>query len=447
MNVLLVEDEKLITATLADALRGAGHEVEVCVDGAEAREALSMRDFQVVITDVRLPRMNGFELFEEVRRLAPGAYVIFMTAFANLEDAVRMMKAGAHDYIAKPFDNEDLLMRVKRIEEVLGLREENERLKRELAGDRPPGGKLVGRSKGMREVYRLIESVAPSDCTVLIQGESGTGKTMVAEALHGASPRAKKPFGLVSCAALPETLIESELFGHVKGAFTDARVDKMGRFEAANGGTIFIDDVDDLTPAVQVKLLRILQERKFERLGDTRTREVDVRVIAASKTDLWPRVKEGRFREDLFFRLNVVKIPIPPLRERAEDIAGLVGHFLRKFGKGREYKVTPTLLEAMQAYAWPGNVRELEHAVERAVLLSGPDRELKREHMFSPMPSASDGSLAGPSAPLKELVARTESDHVRRMLKQSGGHRGKAAAALGITRKELWLKMKKYGIE
>ena len=446
MNVLLVEDEKLITATLADALEGAGHRVEVCVDGKEAREALQKRDFHVVITDVRMPKLSGFQLFEEIKNLAPSAYVIFMTAYANVEDAVRMMKAGAHDYIAKPFLNDDLLMRVKRIEEVLGLRTENERLKREL-GDRGPGGKLVGQSKPMREVYHLIDSVAPSDCTVLIQGESGTGKTLVAEALHQGSPRAKKAFGFISCAALPETLIESELFGHVKGAFTDARVDKVGRFEAANGGTVFVDDVDDLTPGVQVKLLRILQEKRFERLGETRTREADVRVIAASKSELWHRVKEGRFREDLFFRLNVVKITIPPLRDRVEDITVMLGHFIRKLGKGKEYVVTPDLLDSLQAYSWPGNVRELEHAVERAILLSGADRTLKREHMIAPMPTAADGSLAGPMAPLKELVAQTESEHIRRVLKTVGGHRGRAAQALGITRKELWLKMKRYGID
>jgi len=446
MNVLLVEDEKLITATLADALEGAGHRVEVCADGKEAREALQKRDFHVVISDVRMPKLSGFQLFEEIKNLAPDAYVIFMTAYANVEDAVRMMKAGAHDYIAKPFLNDDLLMRVKRIEEVLGLRVENERLKREL-GDRGPGGKLVGHSKPMREVYHLIDSVAPSDCTVLIQGESGTGKTLVAEALHQGSPRAKKAFAFISCAALPETLIESELFGHVKGAFTDARVDKVGRFEAAHGGTVFVDDVDDLTPGVQVKLLRILQEKRFERLGETRTREADVRVIAASKTDLWPRVKEGRFREDLFFRLNVLKITIPPLRDRAEDIPVMLGHFIRKHGKGKEYTVTPDLLDSLQAYAWPGNVRELEHAVERSILLSGPDRKLKREHMISPTPRAEDGSNAGPMAPLKELVAQTESEHIRRVLKTVGGHRGRAAQALGITRKELWLKMKRYAIE
>lgn len=440
LRVLLVEDEKLITATLADALRDAGYEVDVRQDGAEALEALKERPYEVVITDVRLPRMDGTQLFEHIRRLQPEAFVIFMTAYASIEDAVRLLKNGAHDYIQKPFMNEDLVRRVKRIEQVLGLQRENQHLRRQLER-RGRLGNLVGRSQAMRRVFELVDSVADSDCTVLIQGESGTGKALVAEALHQKSRRRKRPFFAISCSAIPESLIESELFGHVKGAFTDARADRIGRFEAADGGTVFLDDIDDLAMSVQGKLLRVLQERRIERLGEARSRHIDIRVIAATKRDLWPLVQEKTFREDLFFRLNVVKIAIPPLRERIQDIPVLLEHFLEKYGRGESYVVTPEVLEAMQAYSWPGNVRELEHAVERAILLAGEDRRLKREHLIAPE-STEEGSVLT----LKDLVARTEKEAIHRALKIVEGHRGNAARVLGISRKELWAKMKKYGI-
>lgn len=447
MKVLVVEDERLITATLAGALEDAGHHVTVCHDGQDALNALKTHSYDTIISDVRLPKIDGFALFDQIKQLQPKAFVIFITAFANVQDAVKMMKAGAYDYLAKPFLNDDLIAKLKNIQDFLSLQQENQRLREQLEG-RTRLGNIVGKAKPMAKVYQLIESVSKSDCTVLIEGESGTGKALVAEAIHFSSPRKNKPFVPISCSVIPESLIESEIFGHVKGAFTDAKFDKMGRFESANHGTIFIDDVDDLPAVMQVKLLRVLQERRFERVGDTRTITIDVRVLAATKRDLWDLVKEGKFREDLYFRLNVVKIPLPPLRERTDDIAILVDHFLKKYSHGSRYTVPPDLLEALQAYPWPGNVRELENAIERSIVLAGTDRVLKREHVFAPSHnSAPSAGLSGPLTPLRELVAQTEAEHIRRILRLVDGHRGKAAATLGIPRKELWMKMKKYNIE
>lgn len=447
MKVLVVEDEKLITVTLADALKEAGHHATVCHDGKDALEALRSHDYDVVISDVRLPKIDGFALFDQIKQLQPKSFVIFITAYANVQDAVKMIKSGAYDYLAKPFLNDDLVAKLKNIEDFLSLRQENVRLKEQLEG-RARMGNIVGKSKPMSRVYDLIESVSRSDCTVLIQGESGTGKALVAEAIHFSSPRKNKPFVPISCSVIPESLIESEIFGHVKGAYTDAKADKMGRFESANHGTVFIDDVDDLPAIMQVKLLRVLQERRFERVGDTRTVSIDVRVLAATKRDLWDMVKEGKFREDLYFRLNVVKVPLPPLRDRNEDIPLLVDHFVKKYSRGARYTVPVDMLEALQAYPWPGNVRELENAVERSIVLAGPDRALKREHVFAPVHSTgAASSVSGPLTPLRELVAQTEAEHIRRILRLVDGHRGKAAATLGIPRKELWMKMKKYNIE
>jgi DNA-binding NtrC family response regulator len=446
MKVLVVEDEKLITTSLRDSLQDAGHAVTVCNDGKDALEAIKSADYEVIISDIRLPKIDGFALFEQIKQFQSKAFVIFITAYANVQDAVKMIKAGAYDYIAKPFLNDDLVAKLKNIQDYRALQQENARLKEQLES-RARLGNIVGKSKPMTKVYELIESVSRSDCTVLIQGESGTGKALVAEAIHYNSPRKNRPFVPISCSVIPESLIESEIFGHVKGAFTDAKADKIGRFEAANHGTIFIDDVDDLPAVMQVKLLRVIQERRFERVGDPRTISIDVRLLAATKRDLWEMVKQGKFREDLYFRLNVVKIPLPPLRERLEDLPLLVDHFVKKFSHGARYNIPPELLEALQSYPWPGNVRELENAIERSIVLSGPDRQLKREHILAPAHVSPNSGMSGPLTPLRELVAQTEAEHIRRVLRLVDGHRGKAAATLGIPRKELWMKMKKYNIE
>jgi DNA-binding NtrC family response regulator len=447
MNILLADDEKTIAVTLGDALRAAGHAVTAVPDGEQAIQALRAGPYDVVISDIRLPKADGLKVLRAVRDSQPSCKTLLITAYASVEDAVAAIKDGAEDYLQKPFFNEDVLARLKKVERVLDLERENLRLKEELEGRRQFGA-LVGKSPKMQAVFELVRAVASSEVNVLVEGESGTGKELVAEALHFNSSRRGKPLVKMSCSVFPETLIESELFGHVKGAFTDARADKPGRFELAHTGTIFIDDIDDLQGPPQVKLLRVLQEREFDRVGGTKPVKVDVRVVAATKKDLWTLSQAGRFREDLFHRLNVVKVVIPPLRERAEDIPLLAGHFIRKHGKGRDFAVTPEILEALQSYAWPGNVRELEHAVERAIALAGQDGMLKKEHLLRPLAvPGTDVTPAGRLSTLRDAVSEVEARHIRAVLGHVGGHRENASRILGITRKSLWEKMREYGIE
>jgi DNA-binding NtrC family response regulator len=447
MKILLADDEKSIAVTLGDALRGAGHAVTVVADGEQAIAALGVDTFDAVITDIRLPKADGLKVLARAKESQPATKVILITAYASVESAVKAIKDGAEDYVQKPFFNDDVLARLKKLERVLDLERENARLKEELSGRRQFGA-LVGKSAGMQAVYDLVKSVAQSEVNVLIEGESGTGKELIAEALHFNSPRRGKPLVKMSCSVFPETLIEDELFGHVKGAFTDARNDKIGRFEKAHTGTIFIDDIDDLQAIPQVKLLRVLQEREFERIGSSTVVKVDVRIVAATKKDLWQLSQDNKFREDLFHRLNVVKVRIPPLRERLEDVPLLAEHFIKKFSKGREFAVTPEVLEALQSYSWPGNVRELEHAIERAIALAGDERMLKKDHLLRPLPMAgTDVPSVGRLATLKETVAEAEARHVRNVVAYTKGHRGEAARILGITRKNLWEKMREYAIE
>ncbi|MBI3855227.1 MAG: sigma-54-dependent Fis family transcriptional regulator [Planctomycetes bacterium] len=447
MKILLADDERTIAVTLGDALRGAGHTVTVVPDGEQAIESLKLDAFDCVITDIRLPKADGLKVLRAVKESQPSSRVILITAYASVEDAVAAIKDGAEDYIQKPFFNDDVVARLKKLERLHSLEQENKQLKEELAGRRQFGA-LVGKSPKMQAVYDLVKSVAASEVNVLIEGESGTGKELVAEAIHYNSPRKARPLVKMSCSVFPETLIEDELFGHVKGAFTDAKSDKSGRFERAHTGTIFIDDIDDLQPIPQVKLLRVLQEREFERIGATQPIKVDVRIVVATKKDLWQLVQGNTFREDLFHRLNVVKVRIPPLRERSEDIPLLVGHFMKKFSKGREFSISSEVLEALQGYSWPGNVRELEHAIERAIALAGEELLLKKEHLLRPLNLAgSDEPPTGKLSTLREMVAEAETRHIRSVVAYTQGHRGEASRILGITRKNLWEKMREYGIE
>ena len=447
MKILLADDERTIAVTLGDALRAAGYPVTVVPDGEQALQALQADTFDCVITDIRLPKADGLKVLRAAKESHPGCKVILITAYANVEDAVSAIKDGAEDYVQKPFFNDDVLARLKKLERLVTLEQENRELKEQLVGRRQFGA-LVGKSAKMQAVYDLVTSVAVSEANILIEGESGTGKELVAEAIHYNSPRKGKPLVKMSCSVFPETLIEDELFGHVKGAFTDARADKSGRFERAHTGTIFIDDIDDLAGVPHIKLLRVLQEREFERIGSSQVIKIDVRVVVATKKDLWDLVQGGTFREDLFHRLNVVKVRIPPLRERGEDIPLLAGHFIKKFAKGRDFAVTPEVLEALQGYSWPGNVRELEHAIERAIALAGDDPVLKKEHLLRPLNIAgTDVPPTGKLATLREIVAEAEARHVKSVVAYTHGHRGEAARILGITRKNLWEKMKEYGIE
>ncbi len=447
MKILLADDERTIAVTLGDSLRAAGHEVSVVGDGEQALLAVRRETFDCLIADVRMPKADGRTVLKAVKEIQPSCRVILITAYANVEDAVAAMKEGADDYLQKPFINDAVVARLKRMERLLELERENRQLREELAGRRQFGS-LVGKSPKMQAVYDLVRSVAASEVNVLIEGESGTGKELVAEAIHYNSPRSGGPLVKMSCGVFPETLIEDELFGHVKGSFTDAHSDKPGRFERAHNGTIFIDDIDDLHAVPQMKLLRVLQEREVERIGATNTIKVDVRVVAAAKKDLWEMVQAGRFREDLFHRLNVVKIRIPPLRERPEDIPLLADHFIRKYGRDKRYVMTADVLEALQGYSWPGNVRELEHAIERAIVLAGGDLELRKEHLLKPLTlPGTDVPMTGRLATLKEALAGAEAAHIRNVLAYTHGHRAEAARILGITRKSLWEKIREYGID
>jgi DNA-binding NtrC family response regulator len=447
MKVLLADDERTIAVTLSDALKTAGHDVAVVGDGEQAIRAIQGQAFDCIITDIRMPKVDGIAVMKKARELQPEAAVILITAYGSGELGFQVAKDGAYDFLQKPFFNEDVVFKLDRLANFRALRDENVRLKQELTGAKQ-FGRLIGKSTPMQQVYDLIKSVAQSDCSVLIQGENGTGKELVAQQIHYNSARRAAPMEVISIASTPEGLIDDVLFGHVKGAFTDARADRPGKFEAANGGTIFIDDIDDMPMQSQVKFLRVLQERQVERLGDTKTVKVDVRVVVATKVNLWARVQEEKFREDLFHRLNVAEIKVPALRERVGDIPLLAAHFLEKYGKGQPYAIQPETMQALEAYAWPGNVRELEHSVERAIAYAGAEHALKREHLLKPLPAAgSDVAPTGPLATLEAVRRESEMRHIKSVLAHTQNHKGEAARVLGITRKNLWEKMKEYGIE
>ena len=449
MKVLLADDEVTVFVTLRDALEEAGHEVLGATDGRSALEALEDRGEgvpEVVITDIRMPGGSGLDVLRRAVELDPDRPVILMTGYATIEDAVDAMRLGAVDYIQKPFRNETILKRLENLSRVRELETENEALRGQL--DHGSGfADVIGESQPMRAVFERVRTVAGSDATALIVGESGTGKERIARALHDLSGRSQEPFVAISCAALPETLLEAELFGHEKGAFTDARKERRGRFELADKGTLFLDDVDDMPLPTQVKLLRVLQERNFERVGGERTLSVDIRVVVASKVDLRARVREGLFREDLFYRLNVVPIPLPPLRERTGDVALLVQHLLERHGRGRVYTLPESALAMLDRYSWPGNVRELENAVQRGIALAGAGSAIAAEDLL-PQDSRWRGALEvhDEIQPLRELLSQTERGHVRRALEATGGHRSQAASLLGISRKVLWEKLKVHGL-
>src|SRR5688572_8290357 len=445
MKVLLADDERSITITLGDALRAAGHEVTIANDGEEALRAAKGGSFDCLVTDLRMPKIDGLALLKAVKEQRPETAVLVITAHGSGEVGFQAARDGALDFIQKPFFNEDVVLRLDKLRKYLDLRDENRRLREELES-RSSFGRIVGKSPAMQELFRNIGSVAASEVGVLIEGESGTGKELVAQQIHYGSTRRHGPFEVVS-SALYEGLIEDDLFGHVKGAYTDARTDRPGRFERAHSGTIFIDDIDDMPLQTQVKLLRVLQERQVERLGDTKTIRVDVRVIAATKKPAWDLVLDKKFREDLFHRINVASLKIPPLRDRTEDIPPLVAAFIERYGQGRLYQVQPDIMKALQSYHWPGNVRELEHAVERAIAFAGEDLELKREQLLRPLTSkTSTLPMTDSQKALRSVVEEAEAAHIRRVLDFTANHKGEAARLLGITRKNLWEKMRQYGM-
>src|ERR671939_118344 len=380
-NLLIVDDEPGMRQLLSHVFGRAGHAVRAAENGSKALELLKQAPADLVISDVKMPDMNGIELLRRVREFSPDVAVVLMTAFATVETAREAFKLGADDFIQKPFDVDELKLIVERALEKLALRKENESLRVEnealikVQRERGRLDNIIGRSARMQALYQMIETVAAVNSTVLITGESGTGKELVARAVHNLSPRADKPFVSINCGAFTETLLESELFGYVRGAFTGATANRKGLFEAADKGTIFLDEVGEMSPTMQVKLLRVLQERKVRPVGAHDEVAVDTRVIAATNRDLSAMVKQGSFREDLFYRISVIPIELPPLRERREDIPELVEHFAQKFCRqtGRTLRVSERAEELLERYAWPGNVRELEHTVERAVALERAD--------------------------------------------------------------------------
>jgi len=447
MRVLLADDEVTIAVTLSDALREAGFEVLTVADTDAALQALEREEIDIVLTDIRMPGAGGMAVLERSAELEPERPVIIMTGFAAMEDAARALSLGAKFYVQKPFRNDSMVALVETWSRLRGLERENQRL-RERLGDGGLFAEVVGTSTAMQGVFDRVRTVAPSEATVLIQGESGTGKERIALAIHNASRRAEGPFVAISCGALPESLLEAELFGFEKGAFTDAHKDRKGRFELASGGTIFLDDIDDMPLATQVKLLRVLQERRLEPLGSEETRDVDIRVLAATKVPLRELVRAGKFREDLFYRINVVPLELPPLREREGDVPPLVRFLIERHGGGRDYAVSTAALRALSRYPWPGNVRELENAVQRAIALAGEGRELSVDDML-PRDDRWRGAVEVPDEirPLRDVLREREVEHIAHALELCGGHRSQTADALGISRKVLWEKMRDFGIE
>jgi DNA-binding NtrC family response regulator len=444
-RVLLVEDEEILRIALGNELRRQGYEVRAAADGEEGLSAVQEEAFDIALLDVRLPRRDGLELLRVLRERSPETVAIMMTAYGTVEEAVTAMKLGAHDYLLKPFPTEALLLTLRRVGEYLDLRRENVSL-RDRLDQLYRFGSIICASKRMKEVCEMARMAAESDITVLIQGETGTGKELMAGAIHHNSARQRGPFIKVNCAALAESLLETELFGHERGAFTGAVRQKPGRFELADGGTLFLDEVDDLPMPVQVRLLRVLQEKEFERVGGTQPVKVNVRILCASKTPLEQCVDQGRIREDLYYRLKVATILIPPLRERREDIPPLAEHFLQRYTAEAGKTVRgfdPSAMRVLLEHAWPGNVRELENSVQRAMafakgeLLTVEDLPADLVAQDRAIPDAPLPAIR----PLQETMREAERRHITQALERTGWRRAKAAELLGITRETLWRKI------
>jgi two-component system response regulator AtoC len=452
-RLLVVDDEENMRHMLATLLVRFGYRIEAVGDGLQALEKVRRRHYDFVLCDLKMPRMDGMGFLEAARDHLCETTVIMMSAYGSIDTAIEAMKRGAYDYISKPFKTDEVYLALKKAEERENLRRENSRLRREIADIREDVtfGKLVGRSKAMRAVFHLAAKVAEYTTTVLITGESGTGKELVAHGIHTHSSRAKKPFIPVNCGGIPENLLESEFFGYRKGAFTGADRNKKGLFEEAEGGTIFLDEIGELPLSLQVKFLRVLQESEIRPIGESKTRAIDVRVIAATAKDLEEEVREGRFREDLFYRLNVMPVHMPPLRDRAEDIPLLCRHFIRRFNSalGKSIQgVSPEALQQLTAHAWRGNVRELENLLERAVILAdGPllqPSHFPQKFDATPPDPGLNGLLDGFS--LKRAQRIIEKHLITKALEETGGNRTRATQLLEISHPSLLSKIKAYKI-
>jgi len=443
--ILVVDDDTAHRTMLKAHLGGEGYEIVEADDGDVAIHLAREREFDLVLLDLKMKRVGGMEALEAIQDAKPALPIIIITAFSSVENAVEAMKKGAFDYVTKPVDASELVLTVERALSFERLQRENAAL-RERLGEKFDFGNIIGTSRPMRELFETLALVAPSDATVLITGESGTGKELVANAVHQNSQRGSGPFVKVNCAALHENLLESELFGHEKGAFTGAAEQRKGRFELAHKGTLFLDEIGDMSPTTQAKILRVLQEGEFERLGGAKTIKVDVRLLAATHKDLQQMVEAGSFRQDLYFRLSVVPLEIPPLRERPEDIPLLAGHFLKKYSTKNRKNIRglhPEALDALLAYAWPGNIRELENTLERAVIFCLGEQITLRE-LPVPVRKAAESTekpfALRPGHSLKEM----EKDLIYATLAQTEGNRTRAAEILGISRQTLQNKLKEY---
>jgi two-component system response regulator AtoC len=450
-RVLVVDDEENIRLVLKTLLRKHGYEPSVAASAEEALEVVDEVAPDFIIADVRMPGMTGIEMVAELTRRKSAAVTIVMSAYGSVELALEAMKAGAYDYISKPFKQDEVLLALRKAEERESLKQENARLRKRVR-EQSSFGTMIGSSPAMQNVFRTIEKVAGYTTTVLVQGESGTGKELVARALHDRSPRAKQPFVAINCGAIPGNLLESELFGHKRGAFTDAHADKKGLFESADGGTLFLDELGELPLALQVKLLRVLQESTVRPLGGTKDIKVDVRVVAATVRVLSDEVESGNFREDLYYRLNVLQVDVPPLRERKEDIPLLIEHFLERNNERLGTKIrgiADKTRKLLLAHHWPGNVRELENIIERAAVLAETDI-LQVEDLPERMREPTDPSrlfLASGELSIKKMQRFMERTLIARALEETGGNRTAASKLLEISHRALLYKIKDYGLK
>jgi DNA-binding NtrC family response regulator len=439
MKILLIEDEKILRISLSKMLQKAGYAVFPCENGLKAIDILEKEMFDLVLTDIRLPGKSGMDILKYIQKNYPNTKVILMTAFGSVESAVNALKVGASDYLTKPFSQEELLHKLATIRDYQSIKKENIELKQKLNLSK----KIIGNSPVFLSLIEKINLTASSDHSILIEGESGTGKELIIDLIHEKSDRSKRPLIKVNCAALSESLFESELFGHEKGAFTGALKQNLGRFERANGGTLFIDDIDDLPLSLQVKLLRVIQENEIERVGGNKTISIDVRILAATKVNLQKQMEDGKFRDDLFYRLNVVHLLVPSLRNRSDDIPLLAAHFIKKHGSG--HHITPAVMALLQSYHWPGNVRELENAIIQMIALSRGDtlvasllpKYLQEQKKTKPN---SDGSS------LNQTISSSEKTIIKETLEKCRWQQTDAAKLLNIPRTTLRSKMKKYGL-
>ncbi len=448
MKILLIDDDVNLCKVLSYQLKKQGYEVATAYNGRDGLALFRENNYDIVLSDIQMPDVSGLEVLKEIRVLNPEVIIIMITAYGSVDGALEAVRSGADDYITKPFGQEQLLFVIEKAVRMRQLQQENKQLRREVEG-KYRFDNMVTNSRKMEEVLQMAGQVAESEATVLLLGESGTGKELLARAIHYNSPRKDKPFITVNCPSIPDNLMESELFGHVKGAFTGAIKDRKGKFELANGGTIFLDEIGDLREDVQAKLLRVLQEHEIERLGEGRPIKVDVRVIAATNKNLEELIRQGKFREDLYYRLSVIPITIPPLRERKEDIPYLVDFFLRRYGKEREFQIDPQFLEVLTRYDWPGNVRELENVIERAVVLTSSGK-LTPSSLPAHLQTFVAFTKSRTEEPAKDeqlTLEELEKRAILQALEKSGGNKSRAAKMLDIPRHVLLYRLKKFNLE